>query len=83
MEQIRVCTHARPGSEPVIRTVPWPKVGCKAALIRVGACGVCGTDLHILKGHWPKPLPWPRRSHWGTRSAASSSNAATNSPRTS
>ena len=23
------------------------------------ACGVCGTDLHILKGHWPKPLPWP------------------------
>jgi threonine dehydrogenase-like Zn-dependent dehydrogenase len=25
----------------------------------VGACGVCGTDLHILKGHWPKPLPWP------------------------
>ena len=26
---------------------------------RVGACGVCGTDLHILKGHWPKPLPWP------------------------
>jgi threonine dehydrogenase-like Zn-dependent dehydrogenase len=20
---------------------------------------VCGTDLHILKGHWPTPLPWP------------------------
>ena len=49
----------RPGREPVIRTVPWPKVGKKAALIKVGACGVCGTDLHILKGHWPKPLPWP------------------------
>ena len=31
----------------------------KAALIQIGACGVCGTDLHILKGHWPKPLPWP------------------------
>ena len=31
----------------------------KAALIKIGACGVCGTDLHILKGHWPKPLPWP------------------------
>ena len=27
--------------------------------MQVGACGVCGTDLHILKGHWPKPLPWP------------------------
>lgn len=59
MEQIRVCTHDRPGAKPVIRTVPWPEVGKKAALIKVGACGVCGTDLHILKGHWPKPLPWP------------------------
>jgi D-arabinose 1-dehydrogenase-like Zn-dependent alcohol dehydrogenase len=34
-----------PGAQPVIRTVPWPKVGTKGALIKVGACGVCGTDL--------------------------------------
>src|SRR3979490_224837 len=59
MEQIRVCTYDGPGAQPVIRTVPWPKIPKKAALIKVGACGVCGTDLHILKGHWPKPLPWP------------------------
>ena len=59
MEQIRVCTYAGPGAQPVIRQVPWPKIPKKAALIKVGACGVCGTDLHILKGHWPKPLPWP------------------------
>ena len=59
MEQIRVATFAGPGAAPVIRTVPWPKVPKKAALIKVGACGVCGTDLHILKGHWPKQLPWP------------------------
>jgi threonine dehydrogenase-like Zn-dependent dehydrogenase len=39
--------------------VPWPEIPDKAALIKIGACGVCGTDLHILKGHWPKPLPWP------------------------
>jgi threonine dehydrogenase-like Zn-dependent dehydrogenase len=56
---IRVATFAGPGAEPVIRAVPWPRVGNKAALIQIGACGVCGTDLHILKGHWPKPLPWP------------------------
>ena len=56
---IRVATFAGPGAEPVIRAVPWPQVGKKAALIQIGACGVCGTDLHILKGHWPKPLPWP------------------------
>jgi len=42
-----------------MQTVPWPDVPGKAALIKIGACGVCGTDQHILKGHWPKPLPWP------------------------
>ena len=36
-----------------------PIIPNQAALIKIGACGVCGTDLHILKGHWPKPLPWP------------------------
>jgi threonine dehydrogenase-like Zn-dependent dehydrogenase len=59
MQQIRVCTYDGPGAQPVIRTVPWPKIPKKGALIKVGACGVCGTDLHILKGHWPKRLPWP------------------------
>ena len=58
-DSIRVATFAGPGAEPRIETVPWPKVPRKAALLQIGACGVCGTDLHILKGHWPKPLPWP------------------------
>ncbi len=56
---IRVATFAGPGAQPKIETVPWPNVPKKAALIKIGACGVCGTDQHILKGHWPKPLPWP------------------------
>ena len=56
---IRVATFAGPGAKPVIETVPWPAVPENAALIKIGACGVCGTDQHILKGHWPKPLPWP------------------------
>jgi threonine dehydrogenase-like Zn-dependent dehydrogenase len=56
---IRAATFAGPGAGPEIREVPWPKVGRKSALVQIGACGVCGTDLHILKGHWPKPLPWP------------------------
>jgi len=59
MQQIRVSTFAGPGAKPVIRSVAWPKIPSKAALIQIGACGVCGTDLHILKGHWPKQLPWP------------------------
>ncbi|NJO37959.1 MAG: alcohol dehydrogenase catalytic domain-containing protein, partial [Rhizobiales bacterium] len=58
-ETVRVATFDGPGAKPMIRTVPRPAVPPKAALIQIGACGVCGTDLHILKGHWPKPLPWP------------------------
>ena len=58
MTTVRVATFGA-GAPPVIREVPWPQVPRKAALIQIGACGVCGTDLHILKGHWPKPLPWP------------------------
>jgi len=56
---IKVTTFSRPGADPIMREVPWPRVPPKGALIKIGACGVCGTDQHILKGHWPKPLPWP------------------------
>lgn len=59
MSEIRVATFAGPGAPPVIRTVPRPEIPPKGALIDIGCCGVCGTDLHILRGHWPKPLPWP------------------------
>ncbi len=59
MSEIRVATFAGPGAAPIIRRVPRPEVPRNAALIAIGCCGVCGTDLHILKGHWPKPLPWP------------------------
>lgn len=59
MQQVRVATFDGPGAPPVLRSVPRPAVPARAALFAVGACGVCGTDLHILAGHWPKPLPWP------------------------
>jgi threonine dehydrogenase-like Zn-dependent dehydrogenase len=59
MQQIRVATFDGPGAPAVLRSVPHPAVPARAALFTVAACGVCGTDLHILAGHWPKPLPWP------------------------
>ena len=59
MQIIRVSTFDGPGTRAQIRSVPRPDVPDRAALIRIDACGVCGTDLHILRGHWPKPLPWP------------------------
>ncbi len=58
-QMIRVTTFDGPAADPIIREVPRPDIPKNAALIQIGACGVCGTDLHILKGHWPKPLPWP------------------------
>ena len=59
MSTIRVSSFDGPDSQPVIHSVPRPRLGDRAALIRIEACGVCGTDLHILRGHWPKRLPWP------------------------
>ncbi len=59
MAEVLVATFDGPGSLARIQAVPRPKVPDHAALIAIGACGVCGTDLHILRGHWPQQLPWP------------------------
>ncbi len=56
---VRVITFDGPGTHPDLRTVRQPSVPNRGALIRIDACGVCGTDLHILRGHWPGKLPWP------------------------
>ena len=40
MEQIRVCTYDGPGAQPVIHTVPWPKIPKKGALIKVGLAAI-------------------------------------------
>ncbi len=56
---VRVITFDGPGTRPDLQTVPRPFVPDRGALIRIDACGVCGTDLHILQGHWPGELPWP------------------------
>ena len=58
-DQVRLITFDGPGADPVLRRVPRPDVTARSALIRIEACGVCGTDLHILRGHWPGELPWP------------------------
>src|SRR3990167_10692655 len=40
----------RANSPLVIRDVPMPDVGPDDALVRVHACGVCHTDLHVADG---------------------------------
>jgi 2-desacetyl-2-hydroxyethyl bacteriochlorophyllide A dehydrogenase len=47
----------RPGEVRVDR-VPDPECGPSDVVIRVGACGICGTDIHIIDGEFP-PTTYP------------------------
>lgn len=41
-----------------LEEVPVPRPGPGELLVEVKAAGICGTDLHILAGHFP-PAPYP------------------------
>ena len=46
------------GKPLTIENVPIPQPGPGQVLVKVRACGVCGTDLHAAHGDWPvKPKP--------------------------
>jgi propanol-preferring alcohol dehydrogenase len=46
------------GKPPMIEDLPIPSPGPGEVLVKVQACGVCGTDLHAARGDWPvKPKP--------------------------
>ncbi len=47
----------KPGVVRVDR-VPDPEAGPKDVVVRVGACGICGTDIHIIDGEFP-PTKYP------------------------
>lgn len=40
-----------------LETVPIPEPAPEQVLIKVAACGICGTDPHILHGVWPGGFP--------------------------
>ncbi len=40
----------------VLQDVPGPRPGRREILVRVKACGICHTDLHIVEGDLPLPL---------------------------
>ena len=46
-----------PGSISVV-DLPVPVPGPDDVVIRVGACGICGTDIHIIDGEFP-PTVYP------------------------
>lgn len=57
-----------------IEQVPVPSLKPGEALVRVGACGICGTDLKIVagvyRGVWPPALPFIQGHEWAGTVAA-------------
>ncbi|MFN8525284.1 MAG: alcohol dehydrogenase catalytic domain-containing protein [Chloroflexota bacterium] len=52
------------GKDIRVEDVPDPAPGDGEVLVRIGAAGVCGSDLHPYRGAPmpPSAIPWPRRS---------------------
>lgn len=48
---MRALTILEPGKVSV-QEVPRPAVGPGEVLVKVAACGICGTDVHILRGEY-------------------------------
>lgn len=53
---MRAMTLEKAGTPLVARDIPVPRPHADQVLIRVQACGVCRTDLHILDGELEHPI---------------------------
>src|SRR6266550_2147934 len=47
----------KPSGAMRIEKIPIPEPRAGEALVRVRACGVCHTDLHVIKGEVAFPMP--------------------------
>jgi alcohol dehydrogenase, propanol-preferring len=52
---MRAMVLEKTGTRLVLRDVPKPKSGWGQLVVRVNACAVCRTDLHIVDGELPDP----------------------------
>ncbi len=57
MERMRAVVLPRANAPLVIEEIPVPEPKVGEVLIRVAACGVCHTDLHVIKGEVAFPTP--------------------------
>lgn len=55
LEKMRAMVLDKPGRPLTYREVPVPVPGPAEVLIKVRACGVCRTDLHVVDGELPDP----------------------------
>ncbi len=54
-EKMRAMVFQEPGRLLELRTIPVPMPSPEELLIKVGVCGVCRTDLHIVDGELAQP----------------------------
>ena len=54
-ETMRAMVLHRPGEALRLERRPVPRPGRGQVLLRVEACGVCRTDLHLIDGELPEP----------------------------
>src|SRR5512147_2855116 len=56
-ERMKALVKTRKGPGFVeLREVPKPVIGAGEVLIEIKACGICGTDVHVLRDEFPY---WP------------------------
>ncbi len=55
--KMRAMVFSGPDRPLTLERVPVPRPGPREVLIRVEACGVCRTDLHLVDGELPEPMP--------------------------
>jgi propanol-preferring alcohol dehydrogenase len=55
IHRMRAMVLEKPGSPLVSRELPRPEPDRNQVLLRVRACGVCRTDLHVCDGELPEP----------------------------
>src|SRR5258707_12276857 len=52
---MRAMVFEKPKQQLQLRDVPKPKPARGQLLVRVNACAVCRTDLHVVDGELPNP----------------------------
>lgn len=53
---MRAARFERASCQLTVQDVPIPQPGPDEVLIRVEAAGICGSDVHMIKGEFPLPL---------------------------
>jgi Zn-dependent alcohol dehydrogenase len=53
----RAALFRSPGEPLEVREIDLEEPGPGDVLVRIAATGVCGSDLHVVRGEWARPVP--------------------------